>query len=49
MQNMSKLQEDCFRSREMIKKINMKTVDNLREKNILSKLMLNIKNVTIYT
>ena len=30
MQNMSKLQEDCFSSREMIKKINMKTVDHLR-------------------
>ena len=32
MQNMSKLQEDCFRSREMIKKINVKTVDDLRKK-----------------
>ena len=32
MQNMSKLQEDCFSSREMIKKINMKTVDYLRKK-----------------
>ena len=31
MQNMSKLQEDCFRSREMIKKINMKTVADLRK------------------
>ena len=40
MQNMSKLQENCVRSREMIKKINMKTVDDLRKKFFFSKLML---------
>ena len=39
MQNMSKLQEYCFSSTEMIKKINIKTVEHLRRKNILSKLM----------
>ena len=31
MQNMSKFQEHCFRSIEMIKKINMKTADELRK------------------
>ena len=48
MHTMSTFQDDCFRSIEMIKKMNMKSADDL-EKLIFNKLMLNISKVNIYT
>ena len=46
MHTMSKFQDDCFRSIEMIKKINMKTTDDFKEF-LLSKLMLKASNINI--